>query len=86
MADNIRIEQRKEPAAMQVYSGACGDATSREEGTPMPAQPVCGHGCGCSKTRDCSHGDNLKSKKKIMFVEYLSNSSNAGALRAPALL
>jgi hypothetical protein len=25
-------------------------------------------------------------EKKIMFVEYLSNLSNAGALRAPALL
>jgi hypothetical protein len=34
----------------------------------------------------CSHGDNLKSKKKNMFVEYLSNLSNAGALRAPVLL
>ena len=44
MTDNIRIEQRKEQAAMQVYSGACGDATSQEEGTPMTAQPVCGYG------------------------------------------
>jgi len=60
VADNIRIEQRKEPAAMQVYSGACGDALqSRRQ---------------------------FEIEKKIMFVEYLSNLSNAGALRAPALL
>jgi hypothetical protein len=83
VADNIRIEQRKEPAAMQVYSGACGDATSGEEGTPMPGQPV----CGCSKTRDYKFQIvEIEKKNMSQDVQNLSNLSNAGALRAPALL
>ncbi len=68
---------------MQVYSGACGDATSGEEGTPMPGQPV----CGCLKTRDYKFQIvEIEKKNMSQDVQNLSNLSNAGALSSPALL
>jgi hypothetical protein len=53
---------------------------------PCPRNLVCGHVFLLTDVQKRGIAVTVKSKKKIMFFEYLSNLSNAGALREPALL